>query len=250
MYAVEFTTGLEDAWSEVATFVPRFLAFLAILVVGWFIARLVARVVDGLLERVGFDRAVERGGVGQALAVRGMDTSDLLAKVAKYFVLLITLQAAFGVFGPNPISDMVNDIVAYLPNVFAAIIIIVVAAAIAAAVRELVDAALGSLSYGGTLANIASAVILVIGVFAAVNQLQIAPEIVTGLFYGLLAMVVGVVIVAVGGAGVTEMRPYVRRVLSAADSEAQTIADAGRGAAARVESRVERRLDELGGPTT
>ena len=103
MYAVEFTTGLEDAWSEVATFVPRFLAFLAILVVGWFIARLVARVVDGLLERVGFDRAVERGGVGQALAVRGMDASDLLAKVAKYFVLLITLQAAFGVFGSNPI---------------------------------------------------------------------------------------------------------------------------------------------------
>ena len=124
------------------------------------------------------------------------------------------------------------------------------AAAIAAAVRELVDAALGTLSYGRTLATIASATILVVGVFAAINQLQIAPEIVTGLFYAMLAMVVGVVIVAVGGAGVTEMRPYVRRLLNAADTEAQTIAAAGQGAAARVESRVERRLDELGGPTT
>ena len=244
MIAVEFASGIEDAWSNVAEFVPKFVVFLVILLVGWIVARGVARVVDGLLERVGFDGMVERGGVKRALERSRLDASDVLAKVVKYFIYLLTLQAAFGVFGDNPISDLLNDIVSYLPNIVVAIIIVVIAGAIAAAVRELVDVALGSVSYGSTVANVASFAVLVIGAFAALDQLQIAQDIVNGLFYAMLAIVVGTTIVAVGGSGITALRPYWERTLNRADRASSELSDATDGASERIEARARERMEQ------
>lgn len=53
--------AITDMWRSVLLFVPKAVAFLAILVVGYFVAKGVRKVVDKILERVGFDRAVERG---------------------------------------------------------------------------------------------------------------------------------------------------------------------------------------------
>src|SRR3954452_20528874 len=100
--AVEWSQGVEDAWSKVATFVPRFIAFLIVLVIGYFVAKAIATVANRVLERVGFDRAVERGGVKRALATTQYDPSDIVGKVIFYTLFLIVLQMAFGVFGPNP----------------------------------------------------------------------------------------------------------------------------------------------------
>ena len=65
--AVNYGTGISSAWSNVATFVPKFLVFLIILVVGWLIARLITKAISAVLTRIGFDRVVERGGIKKAL---------------------------------------------------------------------------------------------------------------------------------------------------------------------------------------
>jgi hypothetical protein len=75
------------------------------------------------------------------------------------------LQLAFGVFGPNPVSTLIQGVIAYLPNVFVAIVIIVIGAAVAAAVKEIVDASIGGLSYGPGLALGAGTAALVIAMF-------------------------------------------------------------------------------------
>ena len=62
------TDALNDALRSVALFVPKLVAFLAILIIGFFVAKLIGKAVDKVLERVGFDKAVERGGVKRALA--------------------------------------------------------------------------------------------------------------------------------------------------------------------------------------
>ncbi len=59
---VDWGRGVADAWASLATFVPKLLAFLVILAVGWLIAKALLKAVDAVLERVGFDRWVERGG--------------------------------------------------------------------------------------------------------------------------------------------------------------------------------------------
>ncbi|CAN5329682.1 hypothetical protein BH20ACT24_BH20ACT24_19200 [soil metagenome] len=209
--AIDFEGGLESAWTRIATFVPKLVGFLLILIIGYFVAKLVARVVGSVLERVGFDRAVERGGLKQALAKSKYDPSDILAKVVFWTAFLFVLQLAFGVFGPNPISDLIKGLIAFLPNIFVAIIILVIAGALAKVVSDLLQSVLGGVSGGEWMAKGAGIAILAIGFFAALDQLNIAPAIVTGLFYAILALIVGSGIVAIGGGGIRTMQQYWER---------------------------------------
>src|SRR5918992_2726600 len=206
--AVDFQGGIENAWANVATFVPKLAAALVILLVGYLVAKAVASILNKVLERVGFDRVVERGGVRQVLARSKYDPSDILAKLVFWTIMLLVLQLAFGVFGNNPVSDLLRGLIAYLPNVFVAILILVIAAAIARAVTDLLSNLLSSVQGGKALARGAGIAILVFATFAALDQLQIAPRIVTGLWYALLAAVVGSVVVAVGGGGIRTMQRY------------------------------------------
>jgi hypothetical protein len=240
----EFRAGVGEAWANVAEFLPKLVGFLVILVVGYFIAKAITKILDRVLERVGFDRAVERGGVGRALAKSKHDASSLLAKVAFYALMLFVLQVAFGVFGPNPVSDLIHGTIAYLPNIFVAILILVIGAAIAAAVKEIAEASLGGLSYGRGLALAASVAILVIAVFAALDQLEIAPAIVTGLFYAMLAIIVGSAIVAIGGGGISTMRSYWERAAQRAERESSAIRSEAQGSKQRIRDRAEARVEQ------
>jgi hypothetical protein len=239
---VEWSEGLQNAWNDIAEFVPKFIGFLIILIVGYFVAKLISKALNAVLEKVGFDEAVERGGVRKALSRSKLDASDVVAKLIFYALFLLVLQMAFGVFGPNPISALLRSVVAYLPRVIVAIIIVVVASAIGAAVRELVDAALGGLSYGKALGTAAGAAILVIGIFAALNELLIAPAIVTGLFYAILAIIVGSAVIAIGGGGIQPMRERWMNVLAKYDEEKPKIQEASRGGKERIEQRTQARL--------
>ncbi|MFI7577167.1 hypothetical protein [Micromonospora sp. NPDC049497] len=203
---VDIGDAVADMWRSVLLFIPRAIAFIAILVVGWLIARAVLKIVDAALERVNFDRAVERGGIKRALERTKYDASDILAKLAYYAVLLFTLQFAFGVWGPNAISDLIGGVVAWLPRAFIAIVIVVVAAAIANAVRDLVTGALGGLAYGKILADLVAVFILALGVIAALNQVGIATSVTTPVLVTVLATIAGILIVGVGGGLVKPMQ--------------------------------------------
>jgi hypothetical protein len=241
---IEWSDGLQNAWNDIAEFFPKLIGFLIILIIGYLVAKAVSKALNAVLERVGFDRAVERGGVKKALAQSKFDASDIVAKLIFYALFLLVLQMAFGVFGDNPISDLLQSVIAYLPRVIVAIIIIVVASAIGAAVREMIDASLGGLSYGRALATAAGAAIIVIGVFAALNHLLIAPQIVTGLFYALLAIIVGSAVIAIGGGGIQPMRERWMNVLTKYDEEKPKVQQAAQGAKERIDQRAQVRLQQ------
>lgn len=247
--AVDLEGGLERAWESILTFVPKLLGFLLILGVGYFLAKALEKLLDRILERVGFDRLVERGGVQRALSRSKLDASSILARIVFYVAFLFILQLAFGLFGPNPISDLLEGIIAFLPNLFVAVVIVVITAAVATGAKTVVESILGGLSYGRILAVTAAGAIWVIGIAAALNQVNIAPEIVNGLFYAMLALVVGVGIVAIGGGGIQPMRDRWQRALMRIDQEAPRIRQEAQGAGERVreqmdEVRREVRTDE------
>ena len=244
--AVDYQGGIENAWSNVITFVPKLLAALLILLVGYFVAKVVAGILNKVLERVGFDRVVERGGVRQVLARSKYDASDILAKLVFWTIMLLVLQLAFGVFGANPVSDLLRGLIAYLPNVFVAILILVIAAAIARAVTDLLSNLLGTVQGGQVLAKGAGVAILVFAIFAALDQLNIAPRIVTGLWYALLAAVVGSVIVAVGGGGIRTMQRYWERAAGSAESRGPELRDQVRASASTSTSTYPDPTEEFG----
>ncbi|WP_369045811.1 mechanosensitive ion channel family protein [Sinomonas sp. P10A9] len=213
------TAGL----AEVARFVPQLLLFLVILIVGLLVAKAIANGLSRLLTKIGFDRWVERGGVKRALAGSNLDASTIVSKIIYYALVLFVLQFAFGVFGPNPVSTLLAAIIGFLPKVVVAIIIVIVSAAIAAAVKTLIQGSLGGLSYGKTLANIASIFIIGIGIIAALNQVDIAVTVTTPILIAVLAAIVGVVIVGVGGGLIKPMSQRWERYLSRAEDEAPRV---------------------------
>lgn len=219
------------------TFAPKLLLAIVILIVGYFIAKLLARALDRLLERVGFDRLVERGGIGRALARTKYDASDLLGKLLFYTVMLFVLQFAFGIFGPNPISNLLTAVIAFLPHLFVAVLIVIVAFAVAAGVKDILQATLAGLSYGTMVANLAAAFIVATGIFAALNQIRIAPAIVNGLFYALLAVIAGSAIIAIGGGGIAPMRQKWEQALGRIEQEPPQLRERLRHMPTRAEER-------------
>ncbi|WP_435820961.1 mechanosensitive ion channel family protein [Micromonospora musae] len=213
-----------DAFRSVMLFVPKAVAFLAILVVGWFVAKAALKIVNRILERVGFDRAVERGGLRRVLDRSRYDASDIVAKLVQYGLLLVTLQLAFGIWGPNPVSDLIAGVIAWLPRAFVAIVIVVVAAAIASAVKDIVGGALGGLSYGRVLATIAYVFLLGLGAIAALNQIGVATTVTTPVLVAVLATVGGILVVGVGGGLIRPMQSRWEAWLTRAEQESHSIA--------------------------
>ena len=230
MIGVLFSSGLSHAWSNVAVFLPKLLAAIIILIIGYVVAKIIAKIVREILRKVGFDRLVERGGIKKALAKSNYDAAAILAKLVFYAIMLFVLSTAFGVFGANPISGYLRDIIGYLPLIFVAIIIIVVAGAIAAAVKMLIENALGELSYATILANAFSGLIMAFGVIAALDQLKIAATVVNAVLYATLVAIVGVIIVAVGGGGIRTMSSRWEKLAAKYDEEKPKIQEQIRSA--------------------
>ena len=220
--SVSVSSSFQNLLDTVFHAIPKILVFLLILVIGWLVAKALGRIVDMLLRRVHFDRFVERGMVGQALARSHTDATTLIAKIVYYALLLVTLQMAFGVWGPNPISTMLNAVVGWLPKAIVAIIIIVIASAIAKVVKDLINGAIGGLSYGPFLASTASIIIIALGAIAALNQIGIAAAITQPILYAVLITVGAVIAIGVGGGLVRPMQDRWERMLSAAERETNT----------------------------
>ncbi|MDQ0744620.1 F0F1-type ATP synthase membrane subunit b/b' [Clavibacter sp. B3I6] len=220
---MDFPAVLQDGLAAVIAFVPLALLFLLILVVGLIVAKVISKALDKLLEKVGFDRLVERGGIKKALAGSKLDASDIVAKIVYYTLVLFVLQFAFGVFGPNPVSDLLQGIIGFLPKIIVAIIIVVIASAIAAGAKGLIQNTLGGLSYGKLLGNIVAVFILFLGVTAALNQIEVATTVTTPILIAVLAIIAGVIIVGAGGGLIKPMQARWEAMLTKAEEEAPKI---------------------------
>ncbi|MBO1419750.1 hypothetical protein [Streptomyces sp. FH025] len=243
--SVDFGSGFTEAWSKIAKFIPQFIAFLAILVIGWFVAKAIAKVLDRVLRRVGSERVSQRAGMARYLSGSKYDMTGIICKIVYYAILLMALQLAFGVFGPNPISVMIHSIVAWLPRGIVAVAIVVVAMAIANGVRDIVGNSLSGASYGRTVSTLVWAFIVGLGVIAALGQAGIATAITGPVLIAALAAITGVLVVGVGGGLIMPMRQRWERWLNNAEQESSRL----RGTAYQAG-----RSDALGGqpsrPTT
>ena len=188
------TDALKTLWHTLATAAPKALLFLAILAVGYFAAKIIGNLVTKLLMRLGAHRILERANLNKV-----SNPHQLGGKLAYLAVLLVVLQLAFGVFGPNPVSSLITSVIAYLPRIAVALALVVIAGILAGHVRTLVYGAIGNLPYGRPLAQAASVFVVALGVIAALAQVGVAVAVTQPILVAALATAAGVVIVGVGG---------------------------------------------------
>lgn len=216
---MDIMESLNEALRAVITFLPKLLAFIVILLIGWLIAKGLRKLVGIALDRLNFNRAVERGGIKKALERSKYDAAGLVGAIVYYAVLLIALQIAFGVFGPNPVSALLTSIVAWLPQAIVAIVIIVVAAAVGRVLGDLVGSALSGVSWGSFVAKFVHVFVVALGVIAALGQIGVATLVTAPVLIAVLATVGGVLVVGVGGGLVRPMQQRWERWLSRAEEE-------------------------------
>ena len=221
--ALDLEGPVTDGFRSVITFIPKLLGFLVILLVGYFIAKLIAKLVNKGLEKAGFDKAVERGGIKKALDKSSYDASDIVAKLVFFAIFIPFLSAAVGVLGIQALQQPLAEFIALIPAIIVALVLIVIGAAIAGAAKSFIQNALGGLSYGKILANVASVLILLVFVKAALDQVGIATEVTTPILVAILATVAGVIIVGAGGGLIKPMQGRWESMLNNAAAEKDNI---------------------------
>ena len=181
---METPQRLKDALTQIGRILPQLLFALIILGAGFLVARLVERIVDGFLVRVQFDRSAARWGVTEAVERTGtrLDPARAVGKLLFWLVMLVVILLAGSALGVPNINDIFGNLVNYIPSVFAAIIVIVLGLVLGEFVRALILASAGAVEGVPTLATIAKAMIIVISVFMALQQIGVAGDIVTTAF--------------------------------------------------------------------
>lgn len=207
MVAIDWTQGFEDAWNDVATFIPKFAAALAVFIIGWIIAKIIRKAVVKVLNKVELDKYVDKAGIGAPLERAGYPNSvDLIGKIIYFGLMLLVLQLAVGVFGDSDISNAIDDMVAFIPKLIVAIVIIIITGVIANAVRELIAPAVAHLSSGDLLKKAAVVGIWLIGGFAALDQLQVAKDVVDTLFETIVYSLGFIIVIKFGVGGIWAAR--------------------------------------------
>ena len=178
--------------------IPKILGFAVILLVGWLLASLVARGLVALLHAVRFNDLAARAGVNDFVRKTNANTdaSGMLAGIAKWFVRLIALVVAFDALGLPAVSDVLRQLLLWLPNLVVALVVLVIGGLAAKALSNLVRgvASEGGLDRPDFLAKVASVAVWTFAIVIAVNQIGIATTLVNTLFMA----IVGAVALALG----------------------------------------------------
>ncbi len=215
--AVNVTSTLNDLLDKVINFGARAAVFLLVLGVGWLVARVLRSVTTRLLRRTRLDRTAEGAGVSRWTGRRG--PSGLAGQVVYYGLALVTLQLAFGVFGPNPVSDLLDSVLRWLPRALVAAVILAVAVAGGRLAFHRVDGAVDHKYHGRALARTAQGLVIAVGAIAALAQVGVGLAVTVPLLVALLATMAGVIIVGVGGGLIRPMRERWDRALTWIDIE-------------------------------
>ncbi len=180
----ELTQRLEDGINQIFGFLPHLAAALGILLAGFAVAKIIERGTDIFLHRIGFDRWMRDGGVIEALERAGttLDPSTVLAKLVFWTVMLLVILLAANALGVEAVSSLFAELLAYIPNVIAAVIVLVLGILLGEFVKDLVLASAGGLPGGPTLARAAKVSVILLSAFMALEQLDIAQDIVLVFF--------------------------------------------------------------------
>lgn len=183
--------SLQQSWAAVANFVPLLVGAIVVFVVGWIVAVALGKVVeqvvralrvDALLQKLEFERTLERGGVR-------LNSGAFVGGLVKWFLIIVFLLAAVNIIGLTQVSDFLTQVLFYLPNVVVAALILVIALKVAEVVERLARGSVEAVGMRGAVVGVmARWAIWIFAVIAALLQLGVATVLLQTLVTGLVAM--------------------------------------------------------------
>lgn len=240
-------TSLAAALALFFSAIPKVLGFVLIIVAGWFIASLIERGLASTLRSIRFNELAHNAGLSDFIRKMGMNTdaAGMIGLVVKWFVRLIALVVAFDALGLPAVSEVLRQLLLWLPNVVVALVVLVIGGLAARALSNVVRGAANEagLTNADFLAKAASVVVWAFAIVVAVNQLGIATELVNTLFMA----VVGALALGVGLAFGLGGRETAAEILGKWYAKAQQNSSEMRALAGNIADEV-RREDPAHGP--
>ena len=178
---MDIKDSFQNTTDGIFGFLPNLLGCLLLLLVGFIVAKVVSSIVGKVLQKLGLDRQLRESDASKYVdkVLPGASPSRGIARVVFWLIFVFFLFGAIGALQIPAVTTFMNQVLAYLPNVIAAIVIFVVAALIAGAVAAGVAKLMGDTPTGKIVATIVPALVMVIAMFMILNQLKIAEEIVS-----------------------------------------------------------------------
>ena len=217
MFVFAIRDSLDRGYDQFFIWLPRFLAALVILAIGYIIARVISNLITRALSRSGIDRTLAAQPAGSLIQKVTTSPSKLLGTVAFWGIFLAAVSLAVTELGIEALQDLVSAVYGYLPNVLAALLIFIIAGAIAAGIAALVTRLMGDTGLGKAVATVAPVLVMTIATFMILDQLQIAEDIVRITYQGLIFAIALTAALAFGLGG----RDVAREMLQGAYQKGQ-----------------------------
>jgi Conserved TM helix len=182
--------SLAGALNTFLSAIPRIFGFLVVLIIGWIISSLLARGVQALLNAVRFNELARRSGFADFVQKTGVreDSSGVIANIVKWFVRLITLVVAFDTLGLPAVSNVLQQLLLWLPNLVVALVVLVIGGLAAKALSQLVRGASAEAGFTNPdmLATVTRVAVWGFTIVVAINQLGIATTLINTVMIGLI----------------------------------------------------------------
>lgn len=184
---------LKQVLTRVGNFIPTLVGVLVILIGGWLIAKFIQKLVVQVLKALKLDAASEKTRITALLAKGDVkhDLSELIGILLYWLMMLIVFMAAVNALGLTITADLLNRVIAYIPNVIAAVFILVLGIFFATLLASIVHTAASNA--GITQAKFISQLVqIVIIVFASVivlEQLGVAASVVKFTLQAIIAAI-------------------------------------------------------------
>src|ERR671916_609512 len=219
--------SLRNALEVFLAYIPQLIGAIVILIVGYIVARILQTVVARVLQAIGFDRWMEHGGIKQFFdrAQTRETPATVLGRLVFWLVFIIAITMAADALGIRQVSEVLGQLIAYIPSIIAAILILVLAALLANFLAGIVRGATGS----DLLSNIARYAIIVYAAFAAITELGIAVQLTAPTFLIILGAVALAAAIAFGFGAQGVARDIVEKAYERRDEAKQMAQQGGSG---------------------
>jgi len=182
-------TALAAGLATLISALPSVLGALLILLLGWIITGALAGAIARALRAVRVNTAADRVGA-TALLQRAQirtDAAGVIAGVVKWYLRLVVILMAADAVNLTTVSTIVNEVLAFVPNLFAAVLILAAFSWLATLARNVVTATLEpTMPNARTIGVLAYAATFGFGVIAAATQIGVATTLIDILFVGIV----------------------------------------------------------------
>ncbi|MHB8668088.1 MAG: mechanosensitive ion channel family protein [Burkholderiales bacterium] len=190
---------------QIGAFLPKLALAIAVLIVGWLLAKFAMFATEKALRAINFNVLTERAGLDGFLHQGGVgsDTTRILGLLIYWLVILAALIIGFNGMGLTYITGLLGQIVLFVPKVIVALLILAFGAYFARFVGNAVIAYCRNISIqdADLLGKLAQYAIMTFVVLIALDQVNVGGEIVRESFLIILAGVVFALALAFGLGG-------------------------------------------------